>query len=243
MRFPPQNTMLHMLRSLGQSWPQSTTSLQSQEHCLTVTAAVPAGASSSDEDSSSSLLSTFITEFVARERLAAARREPESSCVSAFLTPTRSLVCRRAPAAGQGPILYTCPKAIATAVPGTGECFAPPPHPSPSHQHREPAKICSFLKAGVQQIRLSQNIPDTSFCKALQANTSHISCTRDPSPLWTEGTAFPDQPTGPSLTHGTGLALLAQHTPGTSQKVLHSGQQEVPKASSQQQHPSLPKER
>lgn len=110
MRFPPQNTMLHMLRSLGQSWPQSTTSLQSQEHCLTVTAAVPAGASSSDEDSSSSLLSTFITEFVARERLAAARREPQSSCGSAFLTPTRSLVCRRAPAAGQGPISTPAPR-------------------------------------------------------------------------------------------------------------------------------------
>lgn len=62
-----------MPMSLGQSWPQSTISLQSQEkHSLTVTAPFPAGLSSSDEESSSSLLSTFTPEFVARERLAAA---------------------------------------------------------------------------------------------------------------------------------------------------------------------------
>lgn len=67
--------------SLGQSWPQSTTSLQSQEHCLTVTAPFPGGAASSDEDSSSSLLSTFTTKFVARERLAAAQeRATEQLC-------------------------------------------------------------------------------------------------------------------------------------------------------------------
>lgn len=71
-----------MPRSLGQSWPQSTISLQSQEkNCLTAIALFPAGVSSSDEESSSSLLSTFTPEFVVRERLAAAqKRAMEKLC-------------------------------------------------------------------------------------------------------------------------------------------------------------------
>lgn len=76
-----------MPTSLGQPWPQNTISLQSQvKNCLTVTAAFPAGVSSSDEESSSSLLSAFTAELVARERLAAAQeRATETSCESQHL--------------------------------------------------------------------------------------------------------------------------------------------------------------
>lgn len=76
----PQPTALYRAKDVGQPWPQSTVSIQSQgEQPLTLTAPFPAGISSSDEESSSSLLSALTAEFVTRERLAAAQRGTRSS--------------------------------------------------------------------------------------------------------------------------------------------------------------------
>lgn len=137
-----------MPTSLGQSWPQSTISLQSQQkYCLTVTAPFPAGVSSSDEESSSSLLSTFTPEFVARERLAAAK-ESHREIVSELLASRWPLVCRKAPVGRSESHLHTCPNTSAAAL-GTGKCFAPPPHPSLHHQDKEPAKIRIFPRAAL----------------------------------------------------------------------------------------------
>lgn len=145
-----------MLRSLGQSWPQSTTSLQSQEHCLTVTAPFPARSSSSDEDSSSSLLSIFTTEFVARGRLAAAQeRATEQLCQCVSHTNMVS-------GSQEGPIC------------------TPDPRLSPLHPIPLPAiktqslKICTFLKAGLQQIRLiCQNISDKFLLDSASQHLPH----------------------------------------------------------------------
>lgn len=76
----PQPTLLYRAKNVGQPWPQSTLSIQSPgEQPLTLTAPFPAGISSSDEESSSSLLSTLTAEFVTRARLAAARRGTRKS--------------------------------------------------------------------------------------------------------------------------------------------------------------------
>jgi len=85
------------------------------------------------------------------------RTEPQRNRVSAPLTSRWPLVCRKAPAGRAGPHLNTCPNTT-TVVLETGRYFAPPPHPSPHHQDKEPAKICVFPKAGLQQMRPSQNI-------------------------------------------------------------------------------------
>lgn len=60
--------------------------------------------------------------------------------------------------------------------------------------------------------------------KTMQANTSHISCTRDLSPHQTEGTGFPDEPTSPSSIHGQDLAFASATHSWDQQKVLHGGQ-------------------
>lgn len=147
---------------MGQPWPQSTTSLQSQdEHPLTLTAPFPAGISSSDEESSSSLLSALTAEFVTRERLAAAQERPKEIRTDP-LTSKQPPACRRAPAGRAASHPHTCPNTTAAAL-ATGRCPAPAPPPSPHGQDKTPARICTFPGAGLQQMTLSQNISDTGF--------------------------------------------------------------------------------